>query len=106
MGTRKRRGTCVKWILAEEKAIITLHSRGSTFQEIQQDPLFLEASPAGRTANAIEQHLYWAAKGKGGHELQLYAKGLQGQSQALAPSEEGKELEVTEEEGELAPSED
>ena len=104
VGTRKRpRGTWVKWTLAEEKAIIKLHSRGSTFQEIQQDPLFLEASPAGRTAKAIEQHLYWAAKGKGGHELQLYAKSLQ--SQALAPSEEEKGAEVTDEEGELAPSE-
>jgi len=103
-GSRKRpRGTWVNWTLAEEKAIIKLHSRGSTFQEIQQDPLFLEASPAGRTAKAIEQHLYWAAKGKGGHELQLYAKSLQ--SQALAPSEEEKGAEVTDEEGELAPSE-
>jgi len=107
VGTRKRpRGTWVKWTLAEDKAIITLHSRGSTFQQIQQDPLFLEASPTSRTAGAIKEHLRMAGKGKGGRELQLYAKSLQEQSQALAPSEEEKGAGVTDEEDALAPSED
>ena len=99
--TRKR--IVVKWTLAEDKAIITLLSRGRTIQQIQQDPLFLEASPTPRTVGAIKQQLRRAAKGKASRELQHFVKSLQ--SQALAPSEEEKGAGVTEEEGALTPSE-